>query len=282
MSMRMRSLLVAGLAAMALVACGSDSSTIVADDTGHGPGPHDVVFRVEYSGGFVSPDMTFGQTPSAAVYGDGTTLVPGAMIEIYPGPAYVPLQRGSMTDAEIERLLALAEKLELTGSSVDAGQPPVADAPDTVVSIRTRTGRVVEHRANALGMDAGGAGTLTDAQQDARRRLQQFVTEVETAAGAVASEEFVPDGYLLRASPAAPAAQPDSGGPEPRIKPWPVDAVDLSAASECLAVTGDAATDVRTTMRQADQLTFFTQDDESYRVVVRPLLPDETACPRKG
>lgn len=276
----MRALLVGVLSAVVVAACGSDHSTIVADE--RGPGAHDVVFRVEQRGGFVSPESTFGRTPSVAVYGDGTTLVPGAMIEIYPGPAYVPLQRGSITGREIERLVDLADELDLTGASVDAGQPPVADAPDTVVTVRTRAGRLVEHRANALGMDAGGSGALTSAQQDARRRLQRLVAELESAAGAVGSEEYVPDGYLLRARPAEPAAVPQPGEPKPRVKPWPVASVDLAAATDCLAVTGGPADDVRTTMRQADQLTFFTQGGQSYRVVVRPLLPDEDGCPAKG
>ena len=279
--MRVRTLIaLAGLTAAALAGCGDDEATIIAKE---GPKANDVVLSVAHSGGFIAPSATFSETPSAVVYGDGTTLQPGAMIEIYPGPAYVPLHEGKLTQDVIDGLLEQAQEqeLDLTGEPVDAGQPPVADAPDTVLVIRTPDGKVVTHSANALGMDVGGAETMTEQQQDARRRMQEMVSAIESAVSDVASDEFVPDGYRLRATGADPAqfGGTADGEPEPRIKPWPVAGVDLAAAAECLAVTGADADGVRDTMKQADQLTFFTSAGTTYQVVIRPLLPDEDGCP---
>ena len=274
--MRLHALLAAATAALALAACSNDPSTVVtkADPAG----PHDVVFSVAQEGGFVRPEAIFDRVPEAAVYGDGTALSPGAAIQIYPGPAYVALRVGRLTDRQVARLADLAESEGLIGAPVDAGQPPVADVPDTVVTIRTPSGRIVTHRANALGMDAGSE-SLSANQRDARARLGRFVDALSSAAGTAASGAYAPDGFRVRATAADPQQATGGGEPQPRVRPWPVTGVDLAAADDCLAVTGADATRVADTMDQADQLTFFTTATATYQVTIRPLLPDEDGCP---
>lgn len=273
--MRLRAALAATALAAGLAACGTDHPTVAT--TPDEPGPHEVVIEVRVEGGFVPPEVVFGNTPAAVLFGDRTALNQGAMIEIYPGPAYVAMRRGRLAAAEVDRLLDLAESEHLTDRAVEAGQPPVADAPDTVLTIRARSGHTVVHRANALGMDDTG-DSLTAAQRDARARLSRFVEAFESAVGKVTEDEFVPEGFRLRATPADPGTMANPDEPQPRVKPWPVDAVGLAGAADCLAVTGDAAADVRRTMQAADQLTFFTQAGTTYRVTVRPLLPNERGC----
>jgi hypothetical protein len=268
------------LVLLAAAACGDDDEPVTSGG-GRPTGGDEVVIRVEQLGGFVTPEMLFARTPSVTVYGDGTVLVPGAHIEIYPGPAYVPLQRGTLSGRDVDDLLALAEELELRGEPVDAGTPPVADAPATRITIDDGD-RVTVHEAEALGFHEG-VDALTDDQLDARERLERFVDEVSGRATEVADTEHVPDTFVLRAEEADPSAVAGDDGPAdepgPRVTPWPVADVDLSAARTCLEAEGEQAEEVRSVMTDADQLTFFTQDDRTWRVAVRPVLPDEDGCP---
>jgi hypothetical protein len=47
----------------------------------------------------------------------------------------------------------------------------------------------------------------------------------------------------------------------------------------CVALEGDAARTAAAAFTDANQLTFFDDGAGIYRLVVRPILPGETACP---
>lgn len=271
------------LASLLLVAaaCGDDGTTASSDAP---PPPADgLVIAVERSGGFVTPEMAFATVPSVSVYADGRVLAPGATIMIYPGPALVPLQETTIADGEVAELLALADELGLADEPLDYGQPPVADAPDTVVTISTASG-TVEQRASALAEAGGPEGaadpSLTDDQREARRRLQELVEAVEGKAfdGSPASAHE-PHGYLARAVAEDPAVAEGSDEPRPRVVDWPVDLLEPAQIGDCAAFEEDAARALESLFRDADQLTFFRDaGGRTWRVTVRPLLPHETGC----
>ncbi len=53
-----------------------------------------LVLSVEQGGGLLPPGEHFRRLPLTAVYEDGTVLSPGAMVEIYPGPALPAVTEG--------------------------------------------------------------------------------------------------------------------------------------------------------------------------------------------
>jgi hypothetical protein len=214
-------ILVAGVAA-----CGDDEPTSAVADGGDST-PDGLVVRVDRTGGFVPVDVAFTDTPEVSIYGDGRVLTPGAMIEIYPGPAYVPLQQTSLDDNAIAALVAKAEELGLAGEPLDYGQPPVADAPDTVVTIVTDEG-TFEQRANALaeGVDAA-PDAMTDEQRQNREKLLELVQAIDDAAAssmAADGSSYEPEAYRVHAEAGEPpAADPSSPEPQARLVEWPVE-----------------------------------------------------------
>ena len=185
-----------------------------------------------------------------------------------------------MTNRASRRSSQTALDAGLVGPAPDYGQPPIADVPDTVVTINVN-GKTYEHRANALGDFGGGDMGLTPAQADARDALAGFVTsatDLETLVGSehiTAEEPYDITGWRLRATVADSLP---TGEPAPTIKPWPVTELPLASIGECTAVTGDQAAEVTSTMQEANQLTYFTEGGVTYQVLARPLLPDETGC----
>ena len=60
---------------------------------------------------------------------------------------------------------------------------------------------------------------------------------------------------------------------DPTIVEWPVDDVDLAAASDCMEMLADSVGDL---FIEANQLTFFEQDGVTYQLAVKPQLPATT------
>lgn len=283
----MKRLLSLPLVLLLLVACGDDDpTTAVADEApteARAIPSEGLVVRVDRSGGFVPVEVAFSDTPDVSVYGDGTVLTPGAMIMIYPGPALPTLQESMLDDAAIEAIFAKADELGMLDGELDYGQPPVADAPDTIVTLVTESG-TIEHRANALaeGVDADPSA-MSDEQRANREKLVELVQAIDDAAAsslAADGEGYVPAAYRVRADAGeVPAPSDVEGEPEPRVVDWPVDLLAPAQIGECTAFESDAARHVEELFADADRLTWFRDaEGATWRVMVRPVLPDEEAC----
>lgn len=259
-------------------ACGDDDETTTSA-AAPPPAADGLVLQVERSGGFVMADVAFSTVPSVSIYGDGRVLAPGATIMIFPGPVLVPLHETTIPEADVSELLELADELGLVGEPLDFGQPPVADAPDTVVTIRTAEG-TTEQRAQALQEVDPSDPSLTEEQRDARRRLQELVEAAERVA--FSGEEqgtYEPEAYAARAVEEEPPTDPSSPDPQPRLVPWPVELLPPAEIGSCTVFESDAARQLEELFSEADQLTWFTDaEDRTWRVAVRPLLPHETGC----
>lgn len=241
-------------------------------------GADDVVISVTYEGGFVPIEMVFANTPAALITGDGRALTTGPVPAIYPGPLLPNLQQRSITTEAVQELLAMADELGLLAEVEYARNDQIADAPDTVVTIAAN-GAVHQHRAYALGL--GGPGSEDDPD---RANLLEFVTAMTDLPGTVGEDqlgpesEFVPDTYLIRATPADPAAAATEGI-EPTIVAWPADApVRLADADDCAEVPADT---FRPLFADATTLTFFTDPgpdgtEVTYQVTPVPQYPGRT------
>lgn len=299
-------LLVAPLALVALVACGEDrvedpaggaGTTVPADlrptiptvpttvppntvPAGDGPrvddievatGADDVVISVGYEGGFMPMGFTFAQVPNMVVTGDGRVITPGVVPAIYPGPFRMPLLERTISDAGVQRLLALADEHGLLADVEYAHNDMVADAPNTVVTIAA-DGATYVHRAYALDMEGTGE------DDEARAALSEFVVAVGDIAAAAGDDELGPeepyaaDNVLIQALAVDP--QPAASDPLPTVVEWPADApVRLADAGECVAIQ---VAEAETLFADADQATYFLDGDQHYQIFAVDQIPGRT------
>ena len=246
-----------------------------------------VVLRVSSGGGFVTPQTNLRALPSFTLYGDGTIIVPGAIIQIYPGPAVYPLVRSRLDERGVQALLKRAQRSGLLApNAIDyggMGAVGVSDMPTTTLLVNA-AGRHVKRAAYALGASAQG-GRLTPAQAKARRALAQFVAKLPHGlSGAVAP----PHALAIYVAPFTGQAQPGA----PRIV-WPLERslatagkpVSSGLAYRCMAVGGEDAKTLLAALRKANEQSRWTAGPgakASYQLVARPLLPDERGCPSTG
>lgn len=276
----------AGALVFALAGCGDDSSTADQPDGStetiappataapttaaptptpgfeHPTGADEVVVEIAYEGGFVPVDAAFGQLPLLLVSGDARQFVLGPQIEIYPQPLLPNVLVSEIGETGIQELLDLAAEHGLLTARAYERNDQIADAPDTVVRI-SANGETYEHRAYALGLDTTETGD--------RAELQAFI-EAATADLAMDAAEFEPENYLIRATPIDDTSGYET---EPTLVDWPVESSFLLAgASDCAEVPAGSVHDL---FADANQLTFFVQNDVTYQVTVKPQLPGD-AC----
>ncbi|MDY7101973.1 MAG: hypothetical protein S0880_12360 [Actinomycetota bacterium] len=281
-----------------LVACGGatdDDTTAAGDATTTVPGTseaddgeetpagdlawneEDVVFRLTNEGGFTTVETNLRQTAMVTVTGDGTVYAPGVTTMEFPGPAVLPISVGELTDDQITELLTAAQSYGLTSGEIEYGQPPVADAGTTVLTITLADGSVT-HAAPALGMDDG----VDPDQAEAREALQSFVDELSAMATENATELLTPDAYVLYASPYGEAP----ADVEATEAEWPLADVDplageaAAAGWTCTVVEGDAAATLTDAFAEANELTrWMLPDGDEARIVGAALLPGGDGCP---
>ena len=295
------------LMVVATAACSSGGQRVVAGDGSPSDGPDDagggatdppagsagggedgLFVSVEMGGGFVPVGHDFRSTPNAVIYGDGTTVSPGAVAEIYPGPAVLPLTAGHLGDEGLRQLVAAAATAGLLDDvDEDYGNPPVADASTTTVTV------VVDGDAHvtsvyALGFEHGGPpgeaasgvafSGVDEEQAEARDRLAHFVGLVSNAVTEAEDDRYVPDRY--RVLPLAPGQGPD-GVVEPDERPWPFPDVPL-VEGKCTAISGERAVEFRELIEGATEITRWRTDaGQAYALAIRPVLPHEPDCPQR-
>ncbi len=101
----------------------------------HPTGSDQLVLRVEYQGGFVPYEYMLKRVPSWSLYGDGTVIVEGPVIEIYPGPALPNLLAFTLTEEAVQAILEAAQDAGLMDGDATYGYPCIADAADTVFTV---------------------------------------------------------------------------------------------------------------------------------------------------
>ncbi len=273
------------LAAVLIAGCGSDEQETAAGYD-HPTGATELVVRGSIGGGLMPVDFMVGQLPPVSVYGDGTVIVQGPTPEIYPGPALPSVQTFTITEEGIQFLIGEADRAGLLGPQPDYGTTPIADASTTSFTV-VADGERHEIDVYALGFEgtitAGDLG-LTDTQRALRTAASDFATVLFGLETYVGNNNIVepPGDYTPTALAvyAAPYEDPLDLPQAPQT--WPAGSLEGGEPSPvgftCRVITGDDLAAALPLIRQANQLTPWTSDGAEFRLVVRPLLPDEASC----
>jgi len=272
---------------------GSGPSSDIAHPAGEA-----LILRVTTEGGFVGPGVLFAQLPGLSVFGDGRVIEPGAVEDIFPGPALPPLLVRRLTEPGVQAVLreVAATGLFAESRSFDGARNVVADAGTTVFSLHA-DGRDATVSVYGLGtLDASnpppGVGGAELAAHRALTQLSQRLGMLDSWLPATAWQDadwhpFAPAAFrlLVRNADADP---PDQSGIANQLVPWPIAAEPSTFGqpaarpdgSRCGVVNGEDAAAWFGALSRANQLTRFTTGGHRYEVRPRPLLPDEArTCP---
>ncbi|MDP9467919.1 MAG: hypothetical protein M3P32_04165 [Chloroflexota bacterium] len=261
------------------------------------PTGDDLVLRIHYSGGMLGPILDFTGFPPFTLSGDGRVIVPGAQIELFPGPALPAVNVRRLTEDGIQAVLNEVARTGLFGTSIEfrGAQNCVMDASDTVFTLHA-DGRDVTVAVYGLGtVDPGmGCQGASAAEMAAHRALQTLSERLATleawlpaSAWAEATSHPYRPSALRLVVRNADADLPDDSGIGNALLDWP-DASDPTTFGDpgpfdgqrCGIVSGEAAQDWYAALSEANQLTRFVKDDHRYEVTVRLMLPDEPLeCP---
>jgi hypothetical protein len=279
----MRRLLLSALVlAAALPAAPAASAAIV-----HPRTAGDVVIRVTTGGGFVPVQFNLRSLPSFTLYGDGTVLVPGPVIQVFPGPAIYPLVRSRLSEPQVQVLLRRAQAAGLLARGTiaygDMGSIGVTDMPTTTLTVNAR-GRHVQRSAYALGATPR-SGRLAPALVRARLALKRFIAQLPQA---LKGKVWAPHAIAVYAGPFQGKGQAGAD----RVR-WPL-ASNLATAGtrpasgagyRCITVRGAAVTTLLATLRTANEQSQWIAGPgatRSFQVIARPLLPDQRDCAALG
>ena len=247
-----------------------------------------IVLRIEQGGGFVTMQYNLTNTPLFSLFGDGLVVMPGAQIEIYPGPALPALAQERLSTDAIQQLLqaALDAGLNTDRSYTDLGSVGIADAATTTftLSVNGQTHKTEVYALGELGAKPDG---MSQDEYQARQDLSAFQSKA-TDLG------WLPQGAISDQGAYQPTVlrlfvsdyQPDPSLTEPPIQ-WPLSpGLDTFGDQiqggmngfRCGVVAADAAATLLPLVEGANQLTPWMSGDGRYGVLFRPLLPDESGC----
>ncbi len=261
------------------------------------PQGNDLVLRVEFGGGMIR-DFFLTSFPQFTLTGDGRVIVPGAQIDLFPGPALPAVNVRKLTEDGVQAVLSEVARTGLFGQSVAylGANNFVADGGETIFTLHAE-GNDVTIRVAALGglVPEGNYPGISAEELAAHRALSRLAEELGNLDGQLPAsawadtswQPYVPDAMrlLVRNADADP---PDDSGLGNAIVDWPMDAdaatfgdVASDGTIRCGVVSGQDAKDWYAALTHANQLTRFAQGDHRYQVTVRFQLPDEpSACPQ--
>jgi hypothetical protein len=253
----------------------------------HSTADDDVLVRISYEGGFVPVEWTYTNFPFYSLFGDGTLIIPGAQIEIYPGPALPAISSRQVDEAGIQAILeeALAATQNIPSDLNDLGFMGIADASTTVITVSAGgVDRTI--RAYALSELTERPDGMPDREYQARLSLQELVATL------TGPTDWLPEGSLGPESDYEASSARVFVGDYRAVKDlsqdpmrWPLGAglADFgdpipSGGMRCGVVEGGDWDPLRESATAANQLTPWTDGGDRYSILFRPLLPDERGC----
>ncbi|CAA9531823.1 MAG: hypothetical protein AVDCRST_MAG73-1022 [uncultured Thermomicrobiales bacterium] len=256
-------------------------------------GADDLVLRVEDAGGFVPVEVNLTNVPRFSLYGDGRLILLVPDPEAFDPLASVrALMETRLSPAAVREVLAAAQTAGLLGGDQEYANAGVTDLPTTTIT--TNAGGAVS-RVSAYGLGLPATEMTPARDRDALTRLAAFVAglgdldRVLTAADRPpAPEPYAIERLQLIVAPPNPNAEPV---PDPAE--WPLDTplADLGdpadvggisypeASARCAVLAGEDAAALVDLLRAENPPAAWTSDGETFQVLFRPLLPDETGCP---
>lgn len=256
----------------------------------HPTGADDLVLLIDVTGGFMPPQYFITELPRLALYGDGTVVMPGPQIAIYPGPALPSLTSAKLTEDGIQSILRAAKDAGLLDGDAQWQSTMVADAATTYFTVNA-DGRTTSVSAYALEFDDLPPNT-TDAEREARALLRKFMETATSYFAWMPAEAIAEPEAQMEIERLQLVSQPIDlafGAPDPSVKPsekdWPL-ATPIATMgvpytldqSRCLVVEGSDLATMLAALKDANQLTQWMSDDKPYALFVRPLLPHEAGC----
>ena len=286
---------------MVLAACslGPGATGPSADQAIPHPAGDAPVLRVGWEGGFVMPNTHLVSLPNFLMTGDGRVIVPGAQIDMYPGPALPAVMVRRLTEDGVQAVLREVLNSHQFDFSTEwtGARNVVADAADTVFTLRA-VGREVVVRVYALGtLDPSALPPgVTDSERDAHEALTALEERLATLDQWLPANSWVDDEWQAYQPDAlrllvrnADNDEPDASGIQGTREAWPIagdpaafgDATSLDGY-RCGVVTGADAQAWWNALLDANQLTRWVGGGHSYEVTPRPLLPGESEeCPAR-
>jgi hypothetical protein len=279
------------------LALAQSDATPMAGAIEHPTEPDELILRVEYVGGFVPVAYTISSLPLFSLYGDGRAIFTGPMIDIFPSPAVTNLRQVVLTEAGIQQVLAAARDAGLLDGDKEYSNDMIADAATAVFTVNAG-GKTTTVSAYALGL--ADNPRWTEEERAAIAKLQEFASQtldvsfwLDPANIASGDEEYPIDRLQVLAEPTVPSmATPEVSDPIENQPPmdWPLSTpiaealpiTDLFGPDlnfNCGVITGADAATLLTAAQQANVLTPWVSEGNSYILWFRPLLPDETGCP---
>ena len=285
---RIRTIAMTSVLSLVLAACGGLSDdgngTGGGGEIDHPTGANELVLRWEYQGGFVPWEYTLKRAPGWSLFGDGRIIVEGPMIEIYPGPALPNLLVTRLSEDGVQAILRAAKAAGLMDGDASYPYRCITDAATTVFTTNAG-GSTSVVSAYALG-DAMG-GSCPDVDVEARQALLEFQSKLGDLSwlpeGSIGAEEpFTADEVRIH-------VLPYQGEPDLPQRPvdWPLEtALDTFgetvqgglAEARCGVVSGTDLDALWPLMQGANDLTPWASGGKEYRLILRPLLPDEHGC----
>lgn len=253
----------------------------------HGTDSNDMLVRVAFEGGFVAREWTYRSLPSFSLYGDGRLVLPGAQIELYPGPALPAISTRTLTEAGVQATLAeVLDSIQgVPDEMLDMGSVGMADVPTTVITVHAGG---VDRTIKVYGLSelTERPERMSEEEFMARGKLQELVTKL----GGL--ESWLPEGILgtetMYESSGARLFVSEYQKVDMPQEPimWPLGGNldrfgDLASGSDtyrCGVVVGSDWSAVRDAASQANELTPWTEAGSRFSILFRPLLPDETGC----
>ena len=258
-------------AVLVLAACGEPG---LADTLKLNDDPASVLLIVKDEGGFVPIEFIVGQGPRLVLLRDGTLIVSGPQIEIFPQPLlpnYQSIQLGE------EDMLFVLEELDALGfaeieSEVNnEAANMVADASTTVTTFYNQDG---QHTFSVYALGIGSQ--VTDGRVPVLANLVEYLSQIGFSQAGTAYEWKGLE--VLAGIPQAPA-EPDFAN----VQPWPLD-VDFDAMADigfgwrCAPYEGEEAQALLGLFAGANQVTTWDDGGTEYSIKVRPLFPQQEPC----
>lgn len=250
----------------------------------HPTGAMDIVLRFDEAGGFVPVEFNVAHLPYFTLYGDGTVVFAQTSAQLEPDASGVfggyPQRTSKLTESQVQDLLEFAiTDGGLGRARADYQNPLVADAPTAVFELNADGGSKTVSVV-ALGMEGepGPDAAIKASLAALGERLKDF-----DRGGSLSSDPYEPTAYravLLDASG-------NAGGPV-QAWPWPDLTVDdftfpadpnqLQQGARVMTPAEIEAVGVEHPENGVQSgLVVKGTDGKPYTLVIRPLLPEETA-----
>jgi hypothetical protein len=269
-----KSLIGLAAAALALSACAADpglEETLKLNED-----PDSVLLIVKDEGGFVPIEFIVGQGPRLVLLRDGTLIVTGPQIEIFPQPLLPNYQTIQLDD---ETMLFVLEELAAIGfAAIDSevnteAANMVADASTTVTTFYNQDGPHT-FSVYALGIDT----QVGDPRVHILANLVNHLSEIGFNQSGEAYQWQALE--VLAGVPQFPA--------EPEfvdVRPWPLEVgydemTDIGFDWRCASFEGEEAQALLAAFLEASQVTTWDDGGNEYSIKVRPLFPGEDPCAR--